>query len=559
VVVLVLVAFVVGAGTALSPCALPVLPGLLSATATGGRRRPLGVVLGLSITFLVTIALTAAVLRHIGLGGSELRWFGIAVLAIAGVATMVPWLADRLERPLARLARLGPRERGSGFGTGLLVGAGMGFVYAPCAGPVLAAVISVSAVSGRTFLIAVAYVLGSALVLLAIAAGGRRVLAPIRRAGAGRVQRLLGAVLLATAVVMAIGLDTDLETSLARHTADITLTAGLEQSRGVQDRLAKVHGAARFTPAAGAAARLPVLGTAPAFTGTQRWFNTPGDAPLTLAGLRGRVVLIDFWTYTCINCLRTLPYLEAWDRRYRADGLTIVGVHSPEFGFEHDAGNVRRAIAANGIAYPVVQDNDLATWTAWGNEFWPADYLVDARGRVRAAAFGEGGYDKTEGEIRSLLAERGEALAARRARPTGITPVDAHTTPETYLGVERAQGWTAKPQAGEHTYAATPAAALALDAFSLGGAWTIGGQPATAGARATIDAHVQARFVYLVLAPPSAQRPGSVTVTVDGGRPHRVRVTTQRLYTLVRRPADGAHRIHLAFGRGTAAYAFTFG
>jgi cytochrome c biogenesis protein CcdA len=212
VVVLVLVAFVVGAGTALSPCALPVLPGLLSATATGGRRRPLGVVLGLSITFLVTIALTAAVLRHIGLGGSELRWFGIAVLAIAGVATMVPWLADRLERPLARLARLGPRERGSGFGTGLLVGAGMGFVYAPCAGPVLAAVISVSAVSGRTFLIAVAYVLGSALVLLAIAAGGRRVLAPIRRAGAGRVQRLLGAVLLATAVVMAIGLDTDLET-----------------------------------------------------------------------------------------------------------------------------------------------------------------------------------------------------------------------------------------------------------------------------------------------------------------------------------------------------------
>ena len=555
-VVFVLIAVAVGAGTALSPCALPVLPALLSATAASGRARPLGVVIGLSATFLLTIAFTATVLRHIGLGGSELRWAGIVVLAIAGVAAIVPAVGHRLDRPLAGLSRLGPKRMGDGFGSGLLVGAALGFVYAPCAGPVLAAVVAASAATGRTVAIAAGYTLGTAAVLFAIAIGGRRVLAPLRRAGALRVQQALGAVLLATAVLLAIGLDTRFETALARHTSDITVTAGLERSHAVQEQLQDLHGRARFAATPGSSG-LPVLGTAPAFTGTQRWFNTPGDKPLTLASLRGRVVLVDFWTYTCINCLRTLPYLEAWDARYRKAGLTIVGVHSPEFGFEHEAGNVERAIAANGIRYPVAQDNDLATWNAWGNQYWPAEYLIDAQGKVRHASVGEGEYGDTENSIRALLAERGEKLGSSVAKPHGVTPVSDMTSPETYIGTERAQGFVGTPPtAGTRTY--TAPAEIPLSRFALGGTWTIGPQAATAGASATIDATVRARSVYLVLSPPRGHA-GAVTVTRDDGRPRRIAVPTQRLYRLVALGKDGEHRVHLAVAPGTSAYAFTFG
>ena len=424
----VLIAVLVGAGTALSPCALPVLPALLSASATSGRARPLGVVLGLSATFLVTIAFTATVLEHIGLGGTALRWAGIVVLAIAGTAAIVPAAGRLLERPLASLGRLAPKRLGEGFGSGLLVGAALGFVYAPCAGPILAAVVAASAATGKTVAIALGYTAGTAAVLFAIALGGRHVLAPLRRAGPRRVQQALGAVLVLTAVILAIGLDTRFETALARHTPDITVTAGLERSGAVRHRIEELQGRSRSVPFPAGTAGLPVLGTAPDFTGTQRWFNTPGDRPLSLAALRGRVVLVDFWTYTCINCLRTLPYLEAWDARYRRDGLTIVGVHSPEFGFEHDAGNVRRAIAANGIRYPVAQDNDLATWDAWNNAYWPAEYLIDAQGRVRHASIGEGDYAGTEHAIRALLAERGDAVAsggrAASRRHAGLGPHD---------------------------------------------------------------------------------------------------------------------------------------
>jgi cytochrome c biogenesis protein CcdA/thiol-disulfide isomerase/thioredoxin len=566
--ILVLLSALVGAGTALSPCALPILPALLSAGAAGGRRRPAGIVLGLSATFLVSIISGGELLRHVGLGGTTLRHAGIAVLLLAGLAALVPAVAHRLERPLAGLSRFAPRRRGDGLRSGLLVGAALGFVYAPCAGPVLAAVVSVSAASGRTVAIALAYVAGSAVVLAAIAFGGRRVLEPLRRAGrAQQVQRALGAVMVLTAIVFAANLDLRFETALARHSSNLTLTAGLERSGAVKDRLADLRGRARFDPAAATTAaaaqraggKLPDLGAAPDFTGTQRWFNTPGGKPLSLAQLRGRVVLIDFWTYTCINCLRTLPYLEAWDTRYRKAGLTIVGVHAPEFGFEHDAGNVERAITGNAIKYPVVQDNALATWNAWGNQYWPAEYLIDARGRVRRSHFGEGEYDASESAIRALLAERGAHVTAARARPHGITPVSHRATPETYVGAKRAQGWVGTPPTpGTRTYT-PPAGAPPLHDFALGGTWNIGDEPATAVRDATITATVQARFVYLVLSPPAADRPGAITVRVDRGKPRRLVVDRQRLYTLVSLRRAGRHRLDLALAPGTSAYAFTFG
>jgi cytochrome c biogenesis protein CcdA/thiol-disulfide isomerase/thioredoxin len=575
-VILLAFAVLAGAGTALSPCVLPVLPAVLSAGGAGGRRRPLGVVLGLATTFTVTIVGIAEVVGGVGLGTDPLRAIAVVVLAGFGIALLFPGVAAALEAPLARMSRFGPRSRGDGFWSGVLVGAALGFVYTPCAGPILAAVITVSAATGRTVAVAIAYAFGSAVVLLALTLGGRRLLERVRAAGRGPlVQRVMGGVMLATALLIVTNVDVSFDQLVARKIPNVNLTAGLERSGAVANRLRDLRHptAAGFkepVPAGVAPGPegLPKLGRAPQFAGTQRWFNTPGGRPEPLRSLRGRVVLVDFWTYTCINCLRTLPYLEAWDRRYRDAGLTIVGVHTPEFAFEHDAGNVGRAIKRLGVRYPVVQDNDNGTWDAYANMYWPADYLIDAKGEVRYASIGEGDYDKTENAIRLLLAEAGRRRLGADARPQDVVVPAQRTTPETYLGVARAQGWLDPPRAGEHAY---PRAAgrLPVNAFAFGGTWDIGPQAATARRGATIDAEVQAKNVYLVLSPPKSGR-GTVQVLVDG-RPAgsgvagadvhggRVAVTSQRLYTLVSVPRDERHAIRLRLSPGVSGFAFTFG
>jgi cytochrome c biogenesis protein CcdA/thiol-disulfide isomerase/thioredoxin len=544
---LIVFAALAGAGTAVSPCVLPVLPALLSAGATGGRRRPLGIVLGLAVTFTLTVALLAKVVSGVGLGDSALRDLAIVVLVLFGVALAVPALGARIEAPLSRLARFGVGGvalGGDGFGSGLAVGAALGFVYTPCAGPILAAVISVGATTGttlRTFVIALAYAAGSAAVLLVLMAGGRRLLPRT-----ATVQRALGAVLVLTAVAMIARLDVRAEKAIAEHAPNANLAAGLEDSGAVGKRLDRLRPKAKFAerPVAadhGPRSKLPILGKAPDFTGTQRWFNSK---PLSLAALRGRVVLIDFWTYTCINCIRTLPYLKAWDARYRKAGLTIVGVHSPEFSFEKDAGNVQNAVHSYGIRYPVVQDNNLATWQAWGNQYWPAEYLIDAQGRVRHVHFGEGEYTQSEDAIRSLLAERDGRLGAM-AKPHDPYTISAQATPETYLGSARAQRWAPR---------GTPAASLPLSHFALGGDWRVTPEDATAVRGATLAAHVLARHVYLVLG-----GRGNVEVEVDGRHTKTVRVTRQRLYTLADFPRAGEHALRLAFAPGISGFAFTFG
>lgn len=586
-------ALLAGAGTAISPCVLPVLPALLSAGGAGGRRRPLGIVLGLSVTFTVTIAGLAAVVDGVGLGADPLRALVVVVLVGFGAALLLPGVAARLEAPLAALSRLGPRSRGDGFASGLVIGGALGFVYTPCAGPILAAVITVGAATGRSVAVAVAYALGSALVLLAICLLGRRVLTRVRAIGGGAVvQRAMGVVMLATALAIVTKTDVSFDQLVARDIPGVNLTAGLERSGAVSRRLGDLSGRrARFLPSAqqradaaaapdvhataarargGARAPLPVLGTAPDFSGTQRWFNTPGGRPVPLSSLHGRVVLVDFWTYTCINCLRTLPFLEAWDARYRTAGLTIVGVHTPEFGFERDASNVADAVGRLGIRYPVVQDNGRSTWDAYGNEYWPADYLIDAHGRVRYTAFGEGDYDKTEAAIRSLLREGGDGALGADARPRRVVrPSLIGTTPETYLGSERAAGWLrGEPTPGRRSYT-RPTAALPPDTFAYGGTWDVGAQPATAVAHATIDAEVQAKNAYLVLSS-AGGRPRSVQVLLDG-RPirasqagadvsdGRVTVIGQRLYSLVSLPTPERHRLTLRVDTGVSGYAFTFG
>ena len=274
----------------------------------------------------------------------------------------------------------------------------------------------------------------------------------------------MGAVMVVVALAMLGELDIKFQNRIASDLPSFLVnpSKGLEDTAAAHDALVDIRGeeahgiggrAAAAEADGGDAASRPAQrgrqrparcsAPAPEFVGTQQWFNTPGGRPLTLKGLRGRVVLIDFWTYSCINCLRTLPYLEAWDKRYRKDGLTIVGVHSPEFPFEKDAGNVADAIERNGIRYPVVQDNDLATWSAWGNQYWPAEYFVDAKGEVRYTHFGEGEYGEKEHVIRELLAEAGHrARRARSRAATGWRPRQGVTTPETYLGAARAERFT---------------------------------------------------------------------------------------------------------------------
>jgi cytochrome c biogenesis protein CcdA/thiol-disulfide isomerase/thioredoxin len=564
---LMLFALVVGAGTAVSPCVLPVLPAMLSASGSGGRRRPLGIVIGLTTTFAITIVGIAKVVGGVGVGVDPLRDVAIVVLIVFGLALVIPQIGQRLERPLAVFSRLGPRTRGDGFASGLIVGGALGFVYTPCAGPILAAVISVSAASGRAVPVGLAYAAGTGLMLLALALGGRRILDRMRAAGrTAMVQRSLGAVMVITAIVLATMLDVRLDQWIAQNIPNVNITAFVDNSGAVSKRLADVRNhKVKFAPVAQAAGlpgvttpNLPKLGAAPAFTGTERWFNTPGGRALSIDGLHGHVVLIDFWTYTCINCIRTLPYLEAWDAKYRSKGLTIIGVESPEFPFERDAGNVASAITQFGIRYPVVQDNNLATWNAWANQYWPADYLIDATGQVRYAAFGEGDYTTTEAAIRALLAAAGaNGLGAGARARDAITP-SLIATPETYLGTARAAGWIGgEPLFGTHTYAA-PSYTLALNDFSYGGTWSIGNQQAQAGTGATIDAEVEAKNVYIVLSPP-AHGSGHVAVSVDGHATTTLDVTGQRLYTVASFASDSRHAIHLRFSPGTSGYSFTFG
>jgi cytochrome c biogenesis protein CcdA/thiol-disulfide isomerase/thioredoxin len=577
---LILFAFIAGAGTAITPCVLPVLPALLSAGSIGGRRRPLGIVLGLVITFTITIVGLASVIDGVGVAHGGARKAAIVVLALFGVALLVPALGDRIEAPLSRLARFGPRSTGSGFWSGLVVGAALGFLYAPCAGPILAAVVSVSASQGgsaRIVALAAAYSLGSGAVLLLLALGGRRVVDAVRAAGRGpTVQRAIGAVMIVTAVVMAANFDVRFQTALAKHfpSAIVNPTKGLETSRATEQRLAEIRGHPRFeTPRSretaslsGMPSSLPVLGKAPDFTDTQRWFNS---GKLTIDDLRGKVVLVDFWTYTCINCIRTLPYVEAWYSRYHDRGLEVVGVHTPEFDFEKDAGNVADAIHQNGLRYPVAQDNDYGTWDAYGNQFWPAKYLIDARGNVRYTHFGEGDYGKTEDAIRSLLEETRRGPLGAHATASAQKPSAGVLTPETYLSSERSEAVLPNGvQPGNHVYRGF-AGHLPLNHLSLGGTWNIGTQAARTVRASSLELAFGARRVFLVLSS-AGNEPRRVRVSLDGraigsaqAGPDVTKgvltVRRQRLYRLVDLPRVERHRLELHFGPGVSGYAFTFG
>ena len=591
---LLLFAFIAGAGTAITPCVLPVLPALLSASAAGGRRRPIGIVIGLAVTFTIAIVALAQLVKGVGLAAGAARTLAIIVLIVFGIVLLIPELAERLQAPLSRLARFGPKTRGDGFISGLAVGGALGFVCAPCAGPILAAVTSVSASSGATtqvVAVALAYAVGLSAVMLLYALGGRAVLDRVKRHTRGHVvERSLGAVLLITGLVMITNLDVRFEQALAKDTSLpaflVDPTRSLENSNAVQNRLASLRPPSRFaqreklaslTPMpqqAGVAIPgvktppLPKLGAAPNFTNNQRWFNTAGGRPLTMPGLRGHVVLVDFWTYTCINCIRTLPFLKGLYARYHRDGLEIVGVETPEFTFEQEASNVLQAIHSEGLRYPVVQDNRYGTWNAYQNEYWPAEYLIDAGGQVRHTQFGEGNYKQDEAAVRELLYEAGAHNLPPPMTATAIMPSSHLGTPETYLNPQRAEGFAQKLQGGTHFY---PGVNLPiLNEFGLHGTWNATSEsvsPVSSGA--SITGRFQAAHVYLVMTS-NDNKPRTARVLVNG-KPipaaeagsdvHNGLVTVrgQRLYSLISLPGDQQQTLTIQIPPGISAYDFTFG
>ena len=576
---LMLFALIAGAGTAVTPCVLPVLPALLSASALGGRRRPLGIVVGLASTFTIAIVALAQLVKGVGLAGGAARTAAIVVLVGFGVILLVPELAARVQAPLSRLARFGPRTRGDGFWSGVGVGGALGFVCAPCAGPILAAVTSVSASGGasaRIVAVAISYAVGLSAVLLLYAVGGRAVIERVRRRARGHVvERSLGAVLLLTAVLMAANLDVRFEEALAKNQSLpgflVDPTRALENSSAVQNRLASLRPASPFAVAQAAdkgSPSLPTLGPAPEFTGTEQWFNTPGGRPLTLAGLRGHVVLVDFWTYTCINCLRTLPFLKALYASYHPYGLEIVGVETPEFTFEQDAGNVAQAIRSDGLRYPVAQDNQYGTWDAYSNQYWPAEYLIDAHGQVRHTQFGEGDYKGSEEAVRTLLRAAGARTVPPPITAKALIPSAKLATPETYLDDQRAQGFAVPLRGGTHSYSGV--AHPALNEFALRGTWNVGSQSSTPqSAGAEIQLRFQAANVYLVLTS-AGNVPRRVQVLLDGRAIARgsagadvhgsfLTVSGQRLYSLVSRPGAEQHDLAVRVPPGVSAYSFTFG
>src|SRR5919198_839182 len=394
-VLLLLIGFLAGVGTAISPCVLPVLPILLAGGAAGGRRRPYAIIAGLVLSFTVFTLTAAWIIDRLGLPDDFLRNAALVLLFVVAATLLVPRLGELLERPFLPLTRRRPAGSSGGF----VLGLSLGLVFVPCAGPIFSYVVVRAGsehLNSKAVLLIVAYSLGAAVPMLLVALGGRKLVSAAT------------------------------ETQLADY------------------------------------------GRAPDFSHISDWLNTPGERPLSLASLRGKVVLVDFWTYSCINCLRTLPHLEAWDRAYRKDGLVIVGVHTPEFAFEHSLSNVRAATRRLGVRYPVALDNDYATWNAYSNQYWPAEYLLDRRGPLRHYHFGEGEYDRTEQLIRQLLAPERAPLPSATAI-ADRTPMAA-TTPESYLGYERLDRYAGSRITRDRFATYRFPASLPLDELAYGGA-----------------------------------------------------------------------------------------
>lgn len=586
--ILFLVSYLGGVLTILSPCILPVLPFVFARADRPFIKSGLPLLLGMAITF-AGVATLAAVgggwavqANHYG------RLVAIVLLALFGVTLLFPELADRMTRPLVALgSRLSQSAdsgaaSGSTFGGSFLLGIATGLLWAPCAGPILGLVLTGAALEGasvRTSFLLLAYAAGAATSLaVALLIGGRVFGALKRSLGAGEwIRRGLGVAVLAGVVVISLGLDRGLLTQVA-----LASTNALEQSLVDKTQVQTVAQPEKSAPMMMMAAKpseaaLPVEGQLPSLAGAVRWLNSP---PLTAEGLRGKVVLIDFWTYSCINCLRTLPYVEAWAAKYKDQGLVVIGVHSPEFAFEKDVGNVSQAVKDLRILYPVAIDSNYAIWRAFNNEYWPVQYFVDAEGRVRHHHFGEGYDARSEQVVQQLLAEAGHGGVPQSVVDVAGQGVEAAAdvgeigSPETYIGYERAQNFAlAGGQVPDVSHVYGDAPRLALNQWALKGDWTVQGENAVLNqATGSITYRFHARDLHLVLGPAAGGKSVRFRVLIDGKPPlgdqgtdvddqGNGTVTEQRLYQLVRQTGPVTDRnFEIQFlDPGVQAFSFTFG
>jgi cytochrome c biogenesis protein CcdA/thiol-disulfide isomerase/thioredoxin len=550
--ILVPIAFAAGVITAFTPCILPVLPIVLAGGGTGTKRRPYAIAAGLITTFTAFLLAGAWLWGLLGISAKHQIRIGAALLLVLAVILIIPKAGELAERPFRFLTR----RRAGDLGGGFLLGASLGLVFVPCGGPVLAALtanVATSRVGGWIVVIAIAYAVGAALPMLAIARGSHGLAARFRRRA--QTVRVAGGVLIAaSALVIYEGWAENLQTSVPAYASWIQ--DRIEGSSTAQARLERLSGNRRsvFGHTTRLASRLDKVplkdyGAAPDVHNISAWINS---RPLSLRSLRGKVVLVDFWTYSCINCLRTLPYLTSWDARYRSKGLVILGVHTPEFAFEHDLGNVRGAVKRLGVRYPVALDNDFGTWNAYGNQYWPADYLVDQAGHVRDVHFGEGDYAQTDHDIRLLLAAGTKRLPKDLPEPDR-TPTELRT-PETYLGYSRIGNYAGSPLRTDREATYAFPRALDQDAFAYAGSWRVEGERIVAGPDARLRLRYLARSVHLVLG-----GHGTVVVEVDGRRTGQVKVDADRLYTLASSKRTRQGLLELRLTPGLSAYAFTFG
>ncbi len=550
-----LIGFLGGLITGISPCILPVLPVVFFSGVDGDRAhtaaaRPYLVIAGLVCSFSVVTLAGSAVLSALHLPQDAIRWAALVVLTLIGLGLIFPPLQHLIERPFARIPQRQTIAGRSGFGLGLTLGA----LYVPCAGPVLAAIVvagGTASIGPPILILTATFAIGTALPLLAFALAGRGV---AERVGAfrrrQRIVRVAGGI---TMIVLAVALVFNLPATLQRAVPDYT--AAMQKAVGA-NKIRQQLGA----PGGGAlgdctedAKRLEQCGPAPAVSGVTGWLNTPGGAPLDLTALRGKVVLIDFWAYSCINCQRAIPHVIDWYNRYHDAGFVVIGVHTPEYPFERVPANVASGAAALHITYPVALDNDYTTWNNYQNLYWPAEYLIDANGTVRHTKFGEGDYDGTERLIRELLADAHPDTPLPGPTHSADTTPRTRLTPETYLGVERALNYGGGGDYKSGSFSYPPQ--LASDRFALSGRWKLDDQGATAGSDdAAIRLNYTAKDVYVVVGGTgtlTVTRDGKTTTTAIGGPP--------TLHQIAAEQSARDDRLDMRASPGLQVFSFTFG
>jgi cytochrome c biogenesis protein CcdA/thiol-disulfide isomerase/thioredoxin len=575
--VLSLIGLIGGLITGISPCILPVLPVVFfaggAAKAPGesmaagppaghtGRarrsRRPYAVIAGLVLSFSFFTLLGSALISLLDLPTDILHYAGLVLLVAIGLGMIFGRLGDLLERPFARLSVRPGNPNGGGF----LLGLGLGLVYVPCAGPVLTAI----AVAGATHrlslnvvVLTLSFAVGATLPLLGFALAGRQVADRVKafRTRAPLVRKVSGVVMIVLAVALAFNLTDALQRALPGYTD--SLQQGVENSSAFRPQLSGLTNGTntQLSRCTDNASVLQECGKAPAIAGITKWLNTPDGAPVSLPGLRGKVVLVDFWTYSCINCQRSIPHVEAWSKAYQGAGLQVIGVHTPEFVFERDPGNVAAATKSMGITYPVALDNGYTTFDNYRNQYWPAEYLIDAKGDVRHISLGEGDYSNTEQLIRQLLAQASPSVKLPAATDVpNTTPVSSTLTPETYLNYNQVQRYTGTPLSHDAPASYQPAAALPVNDVTLGGTWTAGDGYFTAGRGARLVLHFNAKDVYLVLA-----GHGTVTTSADGGPASVIHVSgTPNQHPVLTSTSQHTGTLTVTLSAGLQAYDLTFG